>query len=450
MSSVQCLREFINERLTAAAEEIFRVFQKTIVDYEEEIDRQRRLLDIVWKPAIILNRIELPQHHVCEEEEVLSNQHLCNQERTSSLDQEDPEPPQIKEEQEELCTSLEGEQLVLKQETETFMLTPTCEESDNGGDQTLDLSPDETQSAAEKEHVVSRSIKSSVITEPNSDDQLLSHNSHVAESQDHKGGKHRDSGSTRNTGTTLQKRHHNSNRHTDSEHNSTMIKMNNNTYNSEKSFKCDACGKAFKYMSKLRRHLTIHTGEKPKTCETCGRDFRFNSGLLAHMRTHTGEKPYLCNTCGKRFCKSSNLIKHERIHTDERPYPCNICGRHFISKYVSVVHMRSHTGEKPYLCNTCGKRFSEKSKLKRHMKTHTGERPYLCSTCGKRFSRKATLTNHIMRYHTGEKPYTCKICGGDFRSSSNLNCHMRTHIDEKMNNCSMEEEEKMCNDTVFT
>ncbi len=57
MSSVDCLREFVKERLTAAVEEIFGVFQKTIVDYEEEIDRQRRLLDIVWKPEIKLHRI---------------------------------------------------------------------------------------------------------------------------------------------------------------------------------------------------------------------------------------------------------------------------------------------------------------------------------------------------------------------------------------------------------
>ena len=59
MSSVQCLRELMNERLTAAAEEIFRVFQKTIVEYEKEIDRQSRLLDIVWKPTVVLHGIGL-------------------------------------------------------------------------------------------------------------------------------------------------------------------------------------------------------------------------------------------------------------------------------------------------------------------------------------------------------------------------------------------------------
>ena len=74
---------------------------------------------------------ELPQQHVCKEEEVLADQQLCNQERNSSLDQEDPEPPEIKEEQEELCTSQEGEQLVVKVETDTVMLTPAYEESDH-------------------------------------------------------------------------------------------------------------------------------------------------------------------------------------------------------------------------------------------------------------------------------------------------------------------------------
>ena len=56
---IQHLKEFINERLTAAAEEIFSVVQNSMVQYEEEVDRQRRLLDIAWKPDIKLQRIGL-------------------------------------------------------------------------------------------------------------------------------------------------------------------------------------------------------------------------------------------------------------------------------------------------------------------------------------------------------------------------------------------------------
>lgn len=51
MSSVEYLREFVARRLTAAAEEIFGVFQKTIVEYEEEIKRQRRLLTAMKLPG---------------------------------------------------------------------------------------------------------------------------------------------------------------------------------------------------------------------------------------------------------------------------------------------------------------------------------------------------------------------------------------------------------------
>ncbi|XP_030292059.1 uncharacterized protein LOC115592934 [Sparus aurata] len=183
MSSVESLREFVNERLTAAAEEIFRVFKTTIVQYEEEIDRQRVMLDICWKPQVKLHRIELPQQHVCKEEEVLADQQLCNQERNSSLDQEDPEPPEIKEEQEELCTSREGEQLVLKVETDTVMLTPAYEESDHSE------------------------------AEPTSDHQLLSNNSHVAESPDQKGGEHGDSGSAGDGEQKKKKRRHTAQTH---------------------------------------------------------------------------------------------------------------------------------------------------------------------------------------------------------------------------------------------
>ncbi|KAK5610355.1 hypothetical protein CRENBAI_006383, partial [Crenichthys baileyi] len=53
MSSVQHLREFIRERLTAAAEEIFSEVEKTIVRYEEDV----RLLGTCWKPQINTTRI---------------------------------------------------------------------------------------------------------------------------------------------------------------------------------------------------------------------------------------------------------------------------------------------------------------------------------------------------------------------------------------------------------
>nr|XP_020453848.1 uncharacterized protein LOC109959083 isoform X2 [Monopterus albus] len=75
------------------------------------------------------SRPELPQQHACSDQEVLTDQQLCKQERDFSLPPEGPEPPHIKEEREEFSVS--QEQLELKQETDTFMLIPKYEESDS-------------------------------------------------------------------------------------------------------------------------------------------------------------------------------------------------------------------------------------------------------------------------------------------------------------------------------
>ncbi|XP_078797781.1 uncharacterized protein LOC144989357 [Oryzias latipes] len=155
MSSLQSLRELISERLAAAAEEICRLCEGTIVQYEEELCRQRRLLDVIWKPQLQLHHIVLPQHWMTEEED------QCNQQRNFRVEQEEPEPPQIKEEQEEpeppqikeepeppqikeepepqqikeepgeLCISQDEDQLDLKLETDTLMEIPSYEEDEN-------------------------------------------------------------------------------------------------------------------------------------------------------------------------------------------------------------------------------------------------------------------------------------------------------------------------------
>ncbi|KAM9426053.1 uncharacterized protein KZ484_015888 isoform 2-T2 [Pholidichthys leucotaenia] len=171
MFSVQCLRRLARERLAAAAAEIITEFEQIIDQYEEEIDCQRRLLNIRWCPQIKIHRIDFPQQPDCKEE-VLVAQQLWNQERISVLEQQELEPPQMKEQQEpeppqvkeeeELFISLAGEQPVVKLEADTFMVTPVSEEKE--------------QSEAE----------------PNSE-QVLSHNSAATEIQDEERNWHVDS-----------------------------------------------------------------------------------------------------------------------------------------------------------------------------------------------------------------------------------------------------------------
>ncbi|XP_056880101.1 uncharacterized protein LOC130520390 isoform X4 [Takifugu flavidus] len=64
MSSVECLRTFVMERLTVAAEEIFQVFQQKLDGCEEELDYQRRLVESVWRPHIKLHRTAISSKRV--------------------------------------------------------------------------------------------------------------------------------------------------------------------------------------------------------------------------------------------------------------------------------------------------------------------------------------------------------------------------------------------------
>ncbi|XP_032378877.1 zinc finger protein 569 [Etheostoma spectabile] len=426
MSSVEHLREFVNERLTAAAQEIFGVLKKTIGEYEDEIHRQRRRLDLIWKPEIKLHRIKqkLPQQHVCKEEEGQI------QERISSLDQEESKPPQIKQELEGLRTSQEGEQLIPKQETDAFMLTPTREESKHGEDQTLNFDPVDSLCAAEEESVVNMPVISSVVSEAHSDPQLCTHNSHETESKSQKGGKHGGSGSTSKAEPKPKRRRRKSSSHNNNVNNPNLSKIQHMTEKGKKSFTCETCGKDYKQRYSFLTHMRIHTGEKPYSCKTCGKDFRHHGNLMTHMRTHTGERPYSCETCGKMFKFHGDLTVHMRVHTGEKPYPCKNCGRAFRNNRELTIHVRTHTGEKPYFCETCKKRFNTVSERNRHLRTHTGEKPYPCETCRRRFSNISNMKTH-MRIHTGDKPYLCETCKKRFNSTSDLNRHALTHTAER-------------------
>ncbi|XP_041642746.1 zinc finger protein 774-like [Cheilinus undulatus] len=419
---------------------------------------------------------ELPLQHVCKEEEDLSDQQLCNQERNSSLDQEDHKPPQIKEEPEELCTTQKREDLDLKQDIESFIYSPPYEEN-------VDSDP-----------------------ELNGDQKLFSHDSHVLEDQNLQEDWCGVSGSTDNAVSLSVIQYHIIKSESDKEtedfeltitceesddiepeercnnqlltdiqaselmrkpkeiiqkginHNLELSENDNNSLTGETPFKCDSCeetfknkselkthvrvhtgkkthtckscGKIFSFLSTLKIHTRIHTGEKPFSCQTCGKSFIYNYLLESHMRTHTGERPYCCSLCVKRFAVMSELNRHIRTHTGEKPFTCGICSRSFAEKRELTVHMRTHTGERPYSCSTCGKAFYRGSHLNRHIRIHIGGKPLTCTACGRSFREIGDLTEHIRKVHSGNRPYSCDTCGKSFGNRCTLNSHIRIHTGE--------------------
>ncbi|KAM9364849.1 uncharacterized protein KZ484_011034 [Pholidichthys leucotaenia] len=129
---------------------------------EEPKPKKRRLTrchsnsddDSLTSKILCENEADAPQLHDCkEEEEVLTVPQLCNQGKNSSLDQEEQDAAQVKEEETELCISQEEEHFGLKLEIDSFIVTSADEDNDNS----------ETKLNSE---------------------QLLSHNSPDTESQD--------------------------------------------------------------------------------------------------------------------------------------------------------------------------------------------------------------------------------------------------------------------------
>ncbi|XP_030267028.1 zinc finger protein 429-like isoform X5 [Sparus aurata] len=318
MSKVQTLRAFMEQRLTAAAEEIFELFERTIAEYEEELCRQRKLLDAVTEPQVQLHRTDVRWSVI--KDEVPPEQQECS----SSLDQEEPEPPHIKEEQEELWTNQEEADLTkLHQRQSEQMETEAGGEDCGGPDSDQHLHPeteDETEVSSEPETEVS-DVDWEETRKPQSD----------------------------------------------------LNSQINNEVSVERPFSCSKCGKSFTRKGSLTLHMALHSGEKPFGCSECGKRFKLKGYLTSHMAIHSGERPFSCSECGKRFIQKVNLTSHMAIHSGERPFSCSECGKRFIQKGHLTSHMAKHSRERPFSCSECGKRFKRKSHLTQHMNCHTGK-----------------------------------------------------------------------------
>ncbi|XP_074509380.1 uncharacterized protein LOC141778812 [Sebastes fasciatus] len=263
---MQSLKAFLSERLTAAAEEIFGAVEKTIAEYKEEISRSKdleisrlRMQLKLLKSEPRLDRClgaQLQQlthhhhHHHPPPPPQQQQQHQsvpaveppesqpCEEDGGSSMDQEHPEPSQVKKEQQQMKShrdfwmSHDAEQLEsLESDIKDFISSPSSLKG-SLHDPTLPFHP--------------------------------YHNNHGEDSREKP-----------YCCSVCEKRFSNC----------SHLAAHIRTHTGERPYRCEICRKTFITTSALNRHQTIHTEGKHFVCNYCGKSFKWMESLGRHMRS---------------------------------------------------------------------------------------------------------------------------------------------------------------------
>ncbi|XP_044034842.1 zinc finger protein 133-like [Siniperca chuatsi] len=487
-AKMELLRALVSECLSAAAEEIFKIVQRTIIEYEEEmscskwvVDSHRRLLDVAksrGEDSLQASATDVKLQCGQQQPAASVNVSVCWEEPENTTSEPSAACPNM------INTHPDS--------------SPVSENDQSDQEIMIDIKDDDVTQECD----LNMPLKILKVKKPFRCPVCLS-------------------------GFSSRK---------------TMVQhIKKHPEDKSSSYQCLFCGRYFCHNSEFIIHTRTHKGAKPYKCQDCDKSFDQRDSLLIHRQKHTEEKPYQCfsekvdaethlrsvtlaskieeeldsrqdesgiktfpliitpydksefdqeslqplclyqiqtvadidaavpvdhiktepagvsdsttddqpplsvnpgeqregeaepkhlnikNILPRRPSgKSTDLVIRFEAGTAQKPYKCPCCAKCFSLTKTLIRHVKIHAEDKPYQCQFCGRNFCQKSDLVNHTRIHTGERPYQCRECHKSFAQKGNLVVH-MRKHSGEKPYQCQECSCSFGQKSSLDCHMQSH-----------------------
>jgi hypothetical protein len=217
---------------------------------------------------------------------------------------------------------------------------------------------------------------------------------------------------------------------------------------------CELCGKSFKTVYTLKKHVenvhekkhnvNVSTGTKinNEICDLCRKSFKTKKDLTKHLKNVHNNQQIFCQVCNNVYQSKYTLQSHmQKIHGET--ISCKVCGKSFktvcvLKKHVENVHEKKHNvnvslidKSNNVICNFCSKLFKTKKYLTKHLKTVHNNQQIFCQVCNTGCHSKYTLQSHMQKIH-GET-ISCEICGKSFKTVYTLKKHAENIHEKKLN-----------------
>lgn len=205
---------------------------------------------------------------------------------------------------------------------------------------------------------------------------------------------------------------------------------------SARRLRCRRCSFSCEQQRSMKQHLLLkHKDARPHRCLHCPFSTARRYRLEEHESLHTGVGRHGCDACGKTFGTVAKLRQHKvRVH-DKRPaHLCSLCDfRSCAPDDVRRHGRRCHTGELRHVCTHCDARFSSEVALRNHCKrAHPLQTVFSCTKCDYACSSDLTLKSHQLSRHPEAE---CTTCHESFPTRESLELHRRTHLAHRCQLC---------------